>query len=88
MILKGTVKAYDASTGLVSVEIVGGRGGVMDVAAGNHLTGAHLVVDKRCLVVLHDGANARDGVVVAVYDELAATINADVQIGVGRSSWL
>ena len=87
--LKGTVQAYSLTTGLVTVEIVGGsQGSVMDVAAANHLNAAHLVAGKRCFVVLHEDSNPRDGVVVAVYDDLAATINADIQVGIGRSAWL
>jgi hypothetical protein len=68
---RGIVRGYDAATGLVTVQLVGGHSGTVNMPALTSLSAANLVAGRRCLVVFFDDSNPSDGCVVGTYDTAA-----------------
>jgi len=68
-LMKGTVRGYDALSGLAEVELVGGRGAYVTVPVATHLDGRSVHDGLRCALLVFDEQNQGDMVLVATYDE-------------------
>lgn len=68
MVRFGLVVAFDAGTRTASLTVQGYAGSLLrGVAVADNVADALVVAGVRCVVVLNDGYNAADAVVVAVY---------------------
>jgi hypothetical protein len=64
----GTIRGYDAGTRTASLQVTGYLASMLvSVPVAENIDGALVVDGARCVVVLNDGFNPADAVVVAVY---------------------
>ena len=67
-IKRGTIKSFDSDAYMATIQIAGSLSvWLVDVPVARNIPVAEMVAGRTCAVILFDGSNPKDGVVVAVY---------------------